>query len=53
MRGTILLIALIVIWYLLQRFILPRMGISTWLKPSPRGEDTEGGKDRPDDRDAG
>jgi hypothetical protein len=29
MRGTIILISLIVLWYVLQRFILPRMGIST------------------------
>ncbi len=29
MRGTIILISIIVIWYVLQRFILPRMGVST------------------------
>lgn len=29
MRGTIILISIIVLWYVLQRFILPRMGIST------------------------
>jgi len=53
MRGTILLLSLIVIWYLLQKFILPRMGISTWLKPSSRTADKKNGKGQPDDKDAG
>ena len=53
MRGTIILISLIVIWYVVQRFILPRMGVSTWLKPSRRAADEKSKKDTPDGTDAG
>ena len=53
MRGTILLLSLIVIWYLLQKFILPRMGISTWLKPSSRTAGKKSDKDKEDDKSAG
>jgi len=30
------LVAIIVVWVLLQAVVLPKLGISTWMKPSCR-----------------
>ena len=45
MENILLLIGIVAAWFVLQKYILPRFGISTWLSsscsPGDRGADKD------------
>ena len=52
MKEILIVLAVIAVWYALQAYILPKMGISTWLKPSCQEADKKAGTGA-DKKDAG
>ena len=51
MKEMLILIAVIAVWYALQAYILPKMGISTWIKPSCQVADKKRDTGEHDDKD--
>jgi len=46
MKETLILLAVIAVWFVLQAYILPRMGISKWLNQSCQLADKKGSGDK-------